>query len=70
MSSPLPPGVMELEEELNVLDGENGLRPVRVEEGDTLVRDSVVFLPVGRTDELIEERGTAPVDDLWMAVPR
>lgn len=70
MSAPLPPGVMELREELDGLRGENGLMLLGLEKGDTLEWDSVMFLAAGVTDELMVERGTAAVDDLWMPVPR
>lgn len=70
MCTPLPPGVLELREELDVLDRENVLSPLRVGLGGTRVRECMVFLPAGGNDELMEERGAAAVDDLRMPVPR
>ncbi len=34
------------------------------------MRDSVVFLPAGGTDELMGERGTSAMDGLRTPVPR
>lgn len=70
VSTPLPPGVLELREVVNVLDGGNGWTLLRVEWGGTRGRDSVVFLPAGVTDELMGERGTSATDDLMTPVPR
>lgn len=70
VSTPLPPGVLELREVVNVLDGGNGWTLLRVEWGGTRGRDSVVFLPAGVTDELMGERGTSATDDLRTPVPR
>lgn len=69
LSTPLPPGVLELRDLVIVLDGENGRTLLRVEWGGTRGRDSVVFLPVGEAGELMGEWRTSAMDDLRTPVP-
>lgn len=70
VSDPLPPGVLELWEEVYGLDGENGRTRLRLEWGGTRVRGNVAFLPAGGTGELMGERGPSATDDLMTPVPR
>lgn len=55
---------------MNVLDRETDLPGLRAECGASLVRDSVVFLPAGGSDELMGERGTSATDGLSTPAPR
>ena len=63
LSVPLPPGTMEVREELELLGGANGLRPLGLEMGGTRGRVSVTFLAVG----IMGRRGAA---GFWMPIPR